>query len=140
MVELSKEEKISLSDIRFEKSKTMLTDAKKSYEAEMYKTSVNRSYYAILHAARSILILQGVDPSRHEGVKTMLSLHFVKPKLLSQDAIKIFHNLLSMRTDVDYGDFEYISKEDAKESYEEAQKFIEMIESIKKKLQEEFTR
>jgi len=83
MVELSKEEKISLSDIRFEKSKTMLTDAKKSFETEMYKTSVNRSYYAVLHAARSLLILQGVDPLRHEGVKTMLLLHFVKSKLLS---------------------------------------------------------
>ena len=134
------EEKISLSDIRFEKSKTMLDDAKKSYEAEMYKTSVNRSYYTILHVARSLLILKGVDLLCHDGIKTMLSLHFVKPQLLSQEAIKIYTNLLSMRTDVDYGDFEYISKEDAKESYEEAQKFIEMIESIKKKLQEELTR
>ncbi len=42
-----------------------------------------------------------------------------------------------MRTDVDYGDFEYISKDDAEEAYKNAVSFIEIITTVKKRLQEE---
>ncbi len=57
---LSVKEKIALSDVRFEKSKEMLSDAVKTFKDNMYKTSVNRSYYAVLHSARSLLILKGM--------------------------------------------------------------------------------
>ncbi len=131
---LSVEEKIALSDVRFNKSKEMLSDAVNSFKINMYKTSVNRSYYAVLHSARSLLILKGVDPVRHDGVKTMISLHFVKAKILPQDAIKIFKNLLSLRTDVDYGDFEFVDKDDAGNAIKQAKKFLKIAESVRKNL------
>jgi len=65
---------------------------------------VNRSYYAVLSASRALLILKGVDPATHSGCKTMLSMHFVKPGLLSRDMLEDFKILLAMRTDLDYGD------------------------------------
>ncbi|MCL5422713.1 MAG: HEPN domain-containing protein [Nitrospirae bacterium] len=137
MEALSAEEKIALSDVRLEKAGEMLSDAVRSLKAGMYKTSVNRSYYAVLHAARSLLILKGVDPIRHEGVKTMVSLHFVKPKILPQESIKIFKNLSSLRTDVDYGDFESVDKDDAKKAIEQARKFLGVIKPARKRLLKE---
>lgn len=137
MEALSAEEKIALSDVRFEKAGEMLSDAVRNLKAGMYKTSVNRSYYAVLHAARSLLILKGVDPIRHEGVKTMLSLHFVKPKILPQESIKIFKNLSSLRTDVDYGDFESVDKDDAKNAIEQAREFLRIIKPARKKMLKE---
>ncbi len=134
MVELSTDEKIALSDIRFEKSKNMLSDAVNSFKSGMYKTSVNRSYYAVLHSARSLLILKGVDPIRNDGVKTMLALHFVKTSLLPKDALSILKALTALRTDVDYGDFEFVNKNDAAEAIKQAKKFIRSIEIIRKKL------
>lgn len=57
MERLSYEEKIALSDVRFKKSKEMLSDAINSFKIGMYKTSVNRSYYAVLHSARALLMI-----------------------------------------------------------------------------------
>lgn len=136
---LSTEEKIALSDIRFKKSKEMLSDAVKNFKAGMYLTSVNRSYYAALHAARALLILKGIDPVRHDGVKTMISLHFVKTNILSSDVIKMFKNLLSLRTDVDYGDFEFINKEDAANALKQAKLFLKKTEAVRKGLMKEIS-
>lgn len=137
MEALNAKEKTALSDIRLEKGREMLSDAINSFNAGMYKTSVNRSYYAVLHSARSLLILKGIDPIRHDGVKTMLSLHFVKANMLSQDVIKIFKNLLSLRTDVDYGDFESVDKNDAENALKQAKRLIKIIEPVRKKLLKE---
>lgn len=137
MEALNAKEKTALSDIRLEKGREMLSDAINSFNAGMYKTSVNRSYYAVLHSARSLLILKGIDPIRHDGVKTMLSLHFVKANMLSQDVIKIFKNLLSLRIDVDYGDFESVDKNDAENALKQAKRLIKIIEPVRKKLLKE---
>lgn len=140
MERLSAEEKIALSDVRFEKGKEALSDAVNSFKAGMYKTSVNRSYYSVLHSARSLLILKGVDPIRHDGVKTMISLHFVKANMLPQDVVKIFKNLLSLRSDADYGDFEFISADDTEKAIKQAKKFFKLIEPVRKSLIEEMSK
>ncbi len=139
MVELSAEEKIALSDVRTEKSTDMLSDASHTLKSGLFKTSVNRSYYAALHSARSLLILKGIDPVQHDGVKTMLSLHFIKTKLLPENIIKDFKNLLSLRTDVDYGDFESIDKKEAEGALKKAVRFLKVIEHERKKLIKEMT-
>lgn len=139
MVELSIEDKIALSNYRFQKGKEALSDAIINFNNGIYKTSVNRSYYAALHAARSILILKGIDPSRHEGVKTMLSLHFIKSNMLPPETIRIFKHLLSLRTDVDYGDFESITVNDAEDALNQAKRFIEIIEPVRERLVKELS-
>lgn len=139
MVELSAEEKIALSDIRAQKGRDMLSDASDTLRSRLFKTSINRSYYAALHSARSLLILKGIDPVQHDGVKTMLSLHFIKTKLLPENIMKDFKNLLSLRTDVDYGDFESVDKKDAEGALKKAARFLKVIEQERKKLIREMT-
>ena len=139
MVELSAEEKIALSDVRAEKSNDMFSDASDTLKSGLFNTSVNRSYYAALHSARSLLILKGIDPLQHDGVKTMLSLHFIKTKLLPENIIKDFKNLLSLRTDVDYGDFESIDKKEAEAALKKTKSFLKVIEHERKKLIKEMT-
>jgi len=139
MVELSAEEKIALSDVRAEKSNDMFSDASDTLKSGLFNTSVNRSYYAALHSARSLLILKGIDPLQHDGVKTMLSLHFIKTKILPENIIKDFKNLLSLRTDVDYGDFESIDKKEAEAALKKTKSFLKVIEHERKKLIKEMT-
>jgi uncharacterized protein (UPF0332 family) len=139
MERLNSEEKIILSDIRFKKSEEMLADAVKSLKNGMYMTSVNRSYYAALHAARSLLILKGVDPVSHDGVKTMISLHFIKPKILAQEVMRYFKNLMTLRTDVDYGDFESIEKNEVNGALKQAKRFLKIIDSVRMKLIKEIS-
>jgi len=66
-----------------------LDDARANLEEGRYKTSVNRSYYAVLNAVRAVLILEGVNPKTHEGALTMLSLRLVRPGLLSKEFVKL---------------------------------------------------
>ncbi len=132
MAELSAEEKITLSDLRAEKGREALSDAINNFNAGMYKTSVNRSYYAVLHSTRSLLILKGIDPSRHDGVKTMLGLHFIRTNLLPKEMIEIFKELMVLRTDVDYGDMEFIGKDEAEKALSRAKRFVEIVEALRK--------
>lgn len=95
---LGREEKTTLSNIRMDKSRDFLEDAKANFKEKRYRTSVNRSYYAVLNAIRSILILQGANQESHEGVITILSLKFVKTGLLPVSVIKGFKTLMARRT------------------------------------------
>lgn len=49
-----------LADIRFEKACEMLKSAQSNLEQGDYKTALNRSYYAIFHAMRSVNCLDGI--------------------------------------------------------------------------------
>ena len=131
---LEPQDKRNLSDLRMSKALDFLEDARANLREERYKTAINRSYYAALSAARSILILEGANPETHEGVVTMLSLRLVKPGLLPVDVVKDFKLLLSRRADVDYGDFDTIGKADAEDSIRITGDMINLIERTRKTL------
>jgi len=133
-VTLEAKDKKALSDIRIKKALEFLEDANANFRDLRYRTSVNRSYYAVLNAARALLILEGANPETHHGIITMLSLRFVKPELLSVKSIKDFKVLLSRRTDVDYGDFESIDASDAEDSLKVASEMIKELDRVRKKM------
>ena len=57
-----------LAGYRMDRAKEMLVAARENLEIGQYKTSLNRSYYAIFHAMRAMNILKGFDSSKHSGV------------------------------------------------------------------------
>lgn len=131
---LEPQDKRNLSDLRMSKALEFLEDARANLREGRYRTAINRSYYAALSAARSILILEGANPETHEGVVTMLSLRLVKPGLLPVGVVKDFKLLLSRRADVDYGDFDTIDKADAEDSIRIAGDMINLIQRTRKTL------
>jgi uncharacterized protein (UPF0332 family) len=134
---LSKEDKKTLSELRIKKAYEFLDDARANLKEDRYKTAVNRAYYAVLNAARALLILEGSNPETHEGVITMLSLRFIKPGLLPVEIIKHYKSLLSRRTDVDYGDFDTITPEDAEDTLTLAEETIKKMDNLRRYLIEE---
>ena len=133
-MELTRDEKTALSDLRFQKSNEMLEDALFNLKSKRFKTSANRSYYSVHHAARSLLILKGIDPAKHDGVKTMFSLHFVKDKAVNLETGKIYQELMSLRNEADYDDFSEVTEPEAKRAVEIARKFIKTIDKIRQSL------
>ena len=131
-MKLSRQDKENLSDIRFTKAQEFLRDAQANIAEDRDKTGVNRAYYAVLQAVRSLLVLEGLDTETHSGAITVLSLHFVKTGLLPLETIKTIKLLLSRRTDVDYGDFDSISKEEAQDSLEKAEALLAQIDAVRK--------
>ncbi|MBI5407801.1 MAG: HEPN domain-containing protein [Nitrospirae bacterium] len=136
---LSVEEKIDLSRYRMEKAKKMLHDASTLFHDGSYESSVNRSYYAILSASKALLILRGIDPETHEGVKTMLSKEFIKTGLLPKEFGETFRSLQSRRADSDYGDYIEMTREEADDSFKRAGDFIRQVENIVEKLIKEIS-
>jgi len=134
---LDPKDKRTLSDTRMAKAKEFLADAHATFGGGRYRTSVNRAYYAALNGVRAILILEGANPETHEGVVTLLSLRFVKTRILPVDIIKKFKILLSRRTDVDYGDFDTIDAKDSEDSLRDAEAIIETIDKVRKRLIDE---
>lgn len=129
---LEKTDKMNLSNIRMEKADDFIKDADENLKTGRYRTAINRSYYAILSASRSLLILEGFNPLSHEGIVTMLSLHFVKKEILPVSLIKSYKKLYALRTDADYGDFDLPTEEDAIDAVSTAKEITELINSARK--------
>lgn len=127
---LSIRDKIELSRFRLEKSKRLLRDAFNLFNTGSYESSINRSYYAVLTASRSLLILRGIDPETHEGVKTMLSKEFIRTGILPKEFGETFRSIQARRVDSDYGDYVEISMEEAMDSLKRAEKFVQTVEEI----------
>lgn len=124
------DEKIELSRYRMEKAKKLLRDASSLFFNGSYESSVNRSYYAVLTASRALLVLRGIDPETHEGVKTMLSKEFIRTGLLPKESGETFRGIQARRIDSDYGDYIEIGHDEADDSLKRAQDFVEKAEGL----------
>ena len=131
---LSVDDKRVLSDVRFAKAREALADARANLGGERLNTAVNRSYYAALNAVRALLILDGVNPESHGGAVTTLGLRFIRNRLLPVTVAKDFKTLMARRTDVDYGDFESTSRPEAKDSVQRADRLLNEIDTVRRRL------
>lgn len=118
-----------LSDYRMLKAKDLISQSKLLFENQKYDGSINRSYYAIFNAIRSLLALLKIDSSKHTGVLSFFDKHFVKTGIFEKEYSQIAHSAFDTRQDNDYEDFYVPSKEESKKQLSEANKFIEEIEN-----------
>ena len=61
-----------LAGYRLDRAKEMLLSSENNLKIGEYKTSLNRSYYAVFHAMRSVNALKRFDSSKHSGVLAFL--------------------------------------------------------------------
>jgi len=94
-----------------------------------YIHSVNRSYYAIFHAIRAVLALEGADFKKHSGVISYFQQHYIKTGIFERKYSEYVKEAFSIRTDSDYKDFYIVSKEDAQEQLDHACLFINAVEA-----------
>lgn len=122
----------TLAGYRLEKAKNDLKDAQKNYAEEMYETAANRAYYAIFHAARAALIMDGEDYRRHAGVIAFFRKNYIKTGILDDSLSEIIKNAFELRTESDYSDFFIVSKAEIEKQLEDAEFFVSEIEKFLK--------
>lgn len=127
-------EKRALSDARMGKAREFLDDGWAAHREGRLRTAVNRAYYAVLNAARALLVLLGGDARSHDDVMTLLSLKLVKTGRLGADVIKTFKVLLSRRLDVDYGDFDAVDGAEAESSLTKAEEALAALDALRREL------
>ncbi len=121
-----------LSKYRLETAKEDLATARKNLEDASYRASVNRSYYAIFHALRSIAALDQFDSGKHSGVIAYINQHYVKTGVFDKEFSKIIDSAFRLREKADYEDFYVVAIEDARKQIEKAETVIAMVEEYVK--------
>lgn len=118
---------IDLSKYRFASAVDDLESAKMLLKDGKYKASVNRSYYAIFHALRSVTALDQFDSSKHSGVIAYFNRLYVKNGIFDKSLSKLVDTAFRLREKADYQDFIVISKTQSEEQLEKAEEVIGMI-------------
>lgn len=117
-----------LSQHRLDKAKDVLRQAELLLNNHEYDGSINRSYYAIFNAIRSLLALVGLDSRRHTGVISYFDQYFVKTGICEKQLSTIAHTAFDSRQVHDYQDFQTLTYEQAKAQVDDATRFIHAIQ------------
>lgn len=128
-----------LSRARLEQAKQCIKSAMLLAENDDYRGAANRSYYAIFHAMRSVLALDGKDFAKHAGVISCFRRDYIKNGDLPRDLSPIITSAFDVRSDSDYDDYYVIGKEEvmvqisnARYFYNHVKAYIEQRKNIAK--------
>ena len=121
---MTDEENKTLSCLRLEHAEECLAAAKSLLLSENCKSAVNRSYYAVFHAMRAVLALDGFDSKRHSGIIAEFRRRYIKTGIFESSLSKTISVLFDLRTDSDYDDFFVVSRSDAAKQTDKAEEFV----------------
>ena len=119
------EQAIEISKVRFDHAKECLRDAKLLLAGESYRSAANRAYYAIFHAMRAVLALDGVDMKHHSGIISEFRKRYIKTGVFDAS----LSELSDVREGSDYNDFFIVSKADTAEQVQSAGTFLTAVET-----------
>lgn len=120
-------DKKALSAVRFEHAEECLEAAKNLLQSQNYKSSANRSYYAVFHAMRAVLALNMIDMKHHSGIISEFRKLYIKTGIFDIKLSQIISVLFDIRNDSDYDDFFIVSKEEVVEQIKNAEYFLSEI-------------
>jgi uncharacterized protein (UPF0332 family) len=127
---LSENEIKAIVKYRLDKAKDTLLDVSVSIQNNRWNNAANRLYYACFYAAMALLINDGYEVRTHNGVKTLLGLHYVKNGVISEELAQVYRTIFNLRQKGDYDDLTIITEDDVNPFLEPAEKFIAEIEKL----------
>jgi uncharacterized protein (UPF0332 family) len=127
MTEPSRPEEVQAELFRAEKS---LAAARSLLNDDFLEDALSRPYYSILHAARAVLLAEGVSVSSHRAVRRLFGHHLVKPGKLEVRLAKILAEEQDDRFLADYDAWFHAERERAEKRVSEAAEFLAAIKSF----------
>lgn len=124
---MERNDRISLSKYRLEQSEQCLGSAQVLLEYGDYKGAANRAYYAIYHAIRSVIALDGKEFVKHSGNNSYFRMQYIKTGILDSELSDIISKAFSIRNGCDYNDFYIVSVEETKKQLENAERFYNAV-------------
>jgi uncharacterized protein (UPF0332 family) len=110
-----------------ERAEEKLNSANLLFENNMFVDAISEAYYAMFHAAKSLLALKNIYPKTHTGVVSQFGLQFVNEGLIEELYAKSFAKAQTKREIADYDICYDPSKEEAESIVEDAERFLERI-------------
>ena len=96
-------------------------------DARLPEDAVSRAYYAVLHAARSVLFAHETVPRTHRGVRRLFGRELVDTGEIEPEWAKILARLQDRREDADYDASARIEEDQARELVDQSIRFIERM-------------
>ena len=127
---LDSESRAAIVKYRLERAYETLKEADYNTAGGYYNAAVNRLYYACYYAASALLLNCEIEANTHNGVKTQLSLHFVRTGHWSLDHGATFSLLFEKRQASDYSDFAYCDLALVNTLRPRAEAFINAMEQL----------
>ena len=112
---------------RFYRSEETFDEAVILAEKEKWNAVINRLYYSCFYAVIALLLKNNIETQTHDGARTQLGLHFVKPDRIDKRFGKLFTKLFDLRLKGDYGDLFDFDKKVVEPLIEQVKEFIEVI-------------
>jgi uncharacterized protein (UPF0332 family) len=104
------------------------------HQGHLNADALSRSYYAVAHAAKAMLLSEAVTVASHEAIKRLFGLHFVKTKKIDSHFADILRWEQDDRILADY-DVAFVPAEElARVRIEDARKFVNMATAFLKDL------
>ena len=110
-----------------ERAEEKLSSANLLFENNMFADAISEAYYAMFHAAKSLLALKDIYPKTHNGVVAQFGLQFVNKGLIEELYAKSFAKAQTKREIADYDIYYEPSKEEAESIVEDAERFLVRI-------------
>ena len=122
--------KNALIAYRIQRAYETLKEAEVMKRENFYNAAINRLYYACYYATVALLLKYDIQTQTHNGVKTMLGLHFVATGKLPLKIGKTFSTLFEKRHSGDYDDLAYCDEDLVNELFPQAKIFIDAITDL----------
>ena len=116
-----------LSRYRFERANEEIAIAKDLLHSGRLLKSANSSYYAMFHAVRSALALEGFDAKKHSTVISHFGQNYVKTGIFPSGTTSIIWDAFHIRRYSDYEDYYELTPEQAQEQIDKAESILRMI-------------
>lgn len=125
---------IDLAKYRFEQATGMIRAASVLHEAGEYKSGNNRAYYAMFHAVRALLALEGIDYKKHSAIIAHFQREYIRTGVFDREYSDILMKASAIRNSSDYDDFYLASRDETAQQIKNAEKFIAAIDSYISKI------
>jgi len=127
---LTLEQRGDLVAYYFERAHESIAEAKYLRDGGYFNGAVTRLYYACFNAARGLLTANGIDTSTHKGVKTMLSMYFIRKGLLSIEHGATLTDLFNQRHVSDYEAYAFRDASSVDYLLPKSEEFVKATEAL----------
>ena len=120
-----------------EKADKFLKTAEQALNIGDYDSRVSRCYYAMSFMAEAVLLTKNLSASSHKGVISLFGEHFIKAGIFDRGLGKALNDAYDKRLIGDYGIGFIVTEEEAKDTLETAENFVQTLKSYLKRWMEE---
>ena len=111
-------------------AKAAFKDAQILANNRRWSGCANHLYYACFHCITGLLYKYKINPKTHKGLDMQFHLHFIKTGKMPKEYGDLFADLMRMRNDSDYGEWQDLTEKNVKPLIPMVKKFISDLEKL----------